>query len=69
MIARPFVGSPEEGFTRTGNRKDFAIPPPDETILDRLKKKGRKVVTIGSADRPGRVFDAIHSAFFAGRQL
>ena len=47
VIARPFVGSPEEGFTRTGNRKDFAIPPPDETILDRLTQKGRKVVTIG----------------------
>lgn len=47
VIARPFVGSPEEGFTRTGNRKDFAIPPPDETILDRLTQTGRKVVTIG----------------------
>ena len=36
VIARPFIGSPEDGFTRTGNRKDFAIPPPQETILDRL---------------------------------
>jgi phosphopentomutase len=41
------VGSPEEGFTRTGNRKDFAIPPPDETILDRLAAQGRTVVTVG----------------------
>ncbi|CAH1655987.1 phosphopentomutase [Hyphomicrobiales bacterium] len=47
VIARPFVGSPEEGFTRTANRKDFAIPPPDETILDRLTAKGRMVVTVG----------------------
>lgn len=47
VIARPFVGSPEEGFTRTGNRKDFAIPPPDETILDRLTAQGRTVVTVG----------------------
>ena len=47
VIARPFVGSPEEGFTRTGNRKDFAIPPPDETILDRLAAQGRTVVTVG----------------------
>ena len=47
VIARPFVGSPEEGFTRTGNRKDFAIPPPDETILDRLTSRGRTVVTVG----------------------
>lgn len=34
-----------------------------------LAERGQQVVTIGSADRPGRVFDAIHSAFFAGRQL
>lgn len=47
VIARPFVGSRETGFTRTGNRKDFAIPPPDETILDRLAAKGRPIATIG----------------------
>ena len=47
VIARPFVGTIETGFTRTGNRKDFAIPPPDETILDRLVAKGRSVVTVG----------------------
>lgn len=47
VIARPFVGTTETGFTRTGNRKDFAIPPPDETILDRLAAKGRPVVTVG----------------------
>ncbi|MDP3320481.1 MAG: phosphopentomutase, partial [Bosea sp. (in: a-proteobacteria)] len=47
VIARPFVGTPQTGFTRTGNRKDFAIPPPDETILDRLAAQGRPVVTVG----------------------
>lgn len=47
VIARPFVGSRQTGFTRTGNRKDFAIPPPDETILDRLAAKGRPIVTVG----------------------
>ncbi|HEV7329326.1 MAG TPA: phosphopentomutase [Bosea sp. (in: a-proteobacteria)] len=47
VIARPFVGTTETGFTRTGNRKDFAIPPPDETILDRLAAQGRPVVTVG----------------------
>lgn len=47
VIARPFVGSRETGFTRTGNRKDFAIPPPGETILDRLAAKGRPIVTVG----------------------
>ena len=47
VIARPFVGSPQAGFTRTGNRKDFAIPPPADTILDTLVKAGREVVTVG----------------------
>ncbi|RDJ24913.1 phosphopentomutase [Bosea caraganae] len=47
VIARPFVGLPETGFTRTGNRKDFAIPPPNETILDRLAAQGRSVTTVG----------------------
>ncbi len=47
VIARPFVGTPETGFVRTGNRKDFAIPPPDGTILDRAVAAGRDVVTVG----------------------
>lgn len=47
VIARPFIGDAERGFTRTGNRKDFAIPPPNETILDRLAAQGRAVVTVG----------------------
>ncbi|MBI5705633.1 MAG: phosphopentomutase [Armatimonadetes bacterium] len=28
VIARPFVGDPESGFTRTDNRKDFPMTPP-----------------------------------------
>ncbi len=47
VIARPFIGDAESGFIRTGNRKDFSIPPPDETILDRLTARGRPVVTVG----------------------
>ena len=47
VIARPFIGSPETGFKRTGNRKDFAMPPPADTILDTLTKAGRSVVTVG----------------------
>ena len=47
VIARPFIGSAQAGFTRTGNRKDFAIPPPADTILDTLLKAGREVVTVG----------------------
>ena len=47
VIARPFIGSPETGFVRTGHRKDFAAPPPDDTLLDILTGAGRPLVTIG----------------------
>ncbi len=47
VIARPFQGTPETGFKRTGNRKDFATPPPAATILDTLTEAGHAVVTVG----------------------
>jgi phosphopentomutase len=47
VIARPFIGTPDEGFTRTPNRKDYAIPPPGETLLDRAAAHGRDIATIG----------------------
>lgn len=47
VIARPFVGDPARGFTRTGNRKDYAVPPPSPTILQRATEAGRDVVSVG----------------------
>jgi phosphopentomutase len=47
VIARPFVGSAEAGFTRTPYRRDFATAPPRDTVLDMLAKAGRPVVTVG----------------------
>ncbi|MEY1556506.1 phosphopentomutase [Yoonia sp. R2331] len=47
VIARPFVGTPEAGFTRTSNRKDFAIAPPSPTICDDVQGAGRMVYAIG----------------------
>ncbi len=47
VIARPFVGADARDFTRTGNRKDYSIPPPAPTLLDRLSGAGREVVSIG----------------------
>lgn len=47
VIARPFVGETAETFKRTGNRRDFAIEPPEDTLLDRLKAAGRQVYAIG----------------------
>ena len=46
VIARPFVGSPAEGFRRTGSRKDYSLPPPRDTLLDIAARAGRDVVTI-----------------------
>jgi len=46
VIARPFIG--ENGhYTRTGNRHDYAVPPPEPTLLDALKAEGRTVIGIG----------------------
>jgi len=46
VIARPFVGQPGR-FTRTSNRHDYALPPFEPTLLDRLTTKGVPVVAIG----------------------
>lgn len=47
VIARPFVGTSAADFKRTPNRRDFAVPPPSPTILDRATAAGRDVVTVG----------------------
>jgi phosphopentomutase len=49
VIARPFVGQPGS-FTRTENRKDFSLEPPERTLLDRLVEVGREVAGVGKVD-------------------
>lgn len=46
VIARPFI---HEGgkFTRTADRRDYALAPPGETVLDRLASRGIPVVGVG----------------------
>lgn len=46
VIARPFIGSVEEGFSRTSNRRDYSLMP-GETILNRLGAAGVEVVGVG----------------------
>jgi len=46
VIARPFVGQPGR-FTRTSNRHDYALPPFEPTLLDRLTTTGVPVIAIG----------------------
>jgi len=47
VIARPFVGSPEKGFSRTTNRRDYALTPPSPTLCDWVLDDGRSVHAIG----------------------
>ena len=47
VIARPFIGTDATNFTRTANRKDYAVLPPSPTLLDCLTKAGRAVVSVG----------------------
>ena len=47
VIARPFAGDEENGFARTPNRRDFAIPPPQPTLLDAAAEAGRTVFGVG----------------------
>jgi phosphopentomutase len=47
VIARPFIGTSAPDFRRTGNRRDYAVPPPAPTLLDCATASGRDVATIG----------------------
>ena len=49
VIARPFRGEPGH-FTRTAGRRDYALPPAGETLLDRLTAAAIPVVAIGKID-------------------
>lgn len=57
VIARPFIGNPGT-FTRTPNRKDFAVPPPKGMLLDQLEAKHIAVFSVG------KIFDV-----FLGRGI
>lgn len=46
VIARPFTGSPGK-YTRTGNRRDYSIPPPAPTLLDKIVAAKGEVIGIG----------------------
>jgi phosphopentomutase len=57
VIARPFEGSPGH-FQRTSNRHDYAVPPPQGMLLDRLADAQVNVFAIG------KIFDV-----FLGRGI
>jgi phosphopentomutase len=81
VIARPFLGEPGH-FFRTGNRRDYTMPPPAPTLLDHLQEAGGKVIAIGKiadifahqgitqaikADGNMAIFDATLAAIVAAK--
>src|SRR5205823_1528907 len=46
VIARPFEGEPGR-FVRTAKRKDYAVPPPEGMLLDKLAAENVPVYSIG----------------------
>jgi phosphopentomutase len=49
VIARPFVGRPGS-YVRTANRRDYALEPPEETLLDDLAAAGVPRAGVGKVD-------------------
>lgn len=50
IIARPFIGTNNNNFERTYNRKDFESPTFGRTMLDVIKEAGKEVIAIGKID-------------------
>ena len=46
VIARPFVGTCPD-FKRTGNRRDFSLLPPCDTMLNKISNSGLDVIGVG----------------------
>ncbi|HTG71454.1 MAG TPA: phosphopentomutase [Candidatus Udaeobacter sp.] len=46
VIARPYIGQPG-AFKRTPNRHDYAVKPPQPTVLNALKEAGFDSIAIG----------------------
>ena len=63
VIARPFGGKPG-AYTRTPNRRDYSIPPPETTLLDALAEAGVQRAGVGKVDDlfAGRAITSEHSA-------
>ena len=47
VIARPFVGTCAEDFSRTPRRHDYSLKPPAETMLDKLQAAGLQTIGVG----------------------
>lgn len=47
IIARPYVGTCKEDFTRTANRHDYALKPFGKTVMNYLQEAGLSSIAIG----------------------
>ena len=47
VIARPFIGMNADTFSRIGNRRDYSVPPPEPTLLDRVVDDEGEVFAVG----------------------
>lgn len=52
VIARPFIGCAQNdqgdsGFSRTGNRRDYAVLPPATTVLEKITQARGQVISVG----------------------
>jgi phosphopentomutase len=63
IIARPFSGQPGS-WQRTAHRRDFSLPPPGTTLLDRLAESGIPRLGVGKVDDlfAGRSISSVHTA-------
>lgn len=61
VIARPFRG--RHGMFERAGRRDFSLPPPEETVLERLRRQGHPVFGIGKVGDLfcGRGLDSVRS--------
>ncbi|MFD2672829.1 phosphopentomutase [Marinicrinis sediminis] len=46
VIARPYIGEPGH-FERTSNRHDYALSPPEKTVMNFVQEKGLDCISVG----------------------
>ena len=47
VIARPYIETSPGVYQRTANRRDYAVSPPQKTVLDALSENGLDVIGVG----------------------
>ena len=64
VIARPYIINENGERVRTSDRHDYAVSPPEETLLDKVKKAGQEVYCVGKIKdifNGCGVTDAVHT--------